>query len=266
MSASSTQTIPSESSADPSAEAETIGRVVFHAAHLLPAQGPITAFVHHNTLHAFEDLEFDEAVRKGAKLFGCHPYLPEKQYREMLTAGRIRPEDIEAVLHEQLGDRGDDLLGFLGTRFSLYRAILNHVLHDGPSVDLRWVIGDTNALNCFRDDARGETKEQLVSDTRHWVMRQLRRLSHASKADFRSNEPQPEVSAGLETRVSQLFQLFDEQMIEKWSDAKWDSFILHLLWQTCEHGASQVAEDPTDWTRDLHSSTRLAAGVDMSGR
>ncbi len=250
MSASSTQTIPSESSADPSAEAETIGRVVFHAAHLLPAQGPITAFVHHNTLHAFEDLEFDEAVRKGAKLFGCHPYLPEKQYREMLTAGRIRPEDIEAVLHEQLGDRGDDLLGFLGTRFSLYRAILNHVLHDGPSVDLRWVIGDTNALNCFRDDASGETKEQLVSDTRHWVMRQLRRLSHASKVDFRSNEPQPEVSAGLETRVSQLFQLFDEQMIEKWSDAKWDSFILHLLWQTCEHGASQVAEDPTDWTKD----------------
>ena len=140
-----------------------IRHAIERGTHLLPAQGPITAFVHHNTLHAFEDLDFDSAVRKGAKIFDCHPYLPEKQYREMLTTGRIRDEDIEAVLIENLGDRADDLLGFLGTRFSLHRAILRHSQHDGPSTDLRWVIGDTNALNRFREDASDEVKNQLIS-------------------------------------------------------------------------------------------------------
>ena len=45
--------------------------------NLLPAQGPINVFIHHNTLHAFEDLPFDEAVKKGAQLYGCQPYLTE---------------------------------------------------------------------------------------------------------------------------------------------------------------------------------------------
>ena len=52
--------------------------VIEHAGDLLPAQGPITVFIHHNTLHAFEDLPFNEAAMKGAAdLFGCQPYLSE---------------------------------------------------------------------------------------------------------------------------------------------------------------------------------------------
>jgi uncharacterized protein len=240
-----------------------IENAIEHAVHLLPAQGPITAFVHHNTLHAFEDLDFDSAVRKGARVFGCHPYLPERQYREMLTTGRIRNEDIEAVLIENLDDRADDLLGFLGTRFGLYRAILRHSLHDGPSVDLRWVIGDTNALNRFREDASGEVKKQLINDTRQWVMRDVRNLvGNTLKSDDEVPENQETIPRELLAEYKLLFDLFGKANVENWNDEKWESFVLHLLWKTCEFGASMAngeaaVEPPSrnmrhrDWVQEL---------------
>src|SRR4051795_4354351 len=77
---------------------DQLGEVIEHASHLLPAQGPITVFIHHNTLHAFEDLSFHEAVKKAAHVFGCHPYLSEDRYRFELSRGRIRFADLQEVI------------------------------------------------------------------------------------------------------------------------------------------------------------------------
>ena len=54
-----------------------LATAIERAAHLLPAQGPIDVFVHHNTLHAFEDQNFDDAVADGLKTFDASPYWPE---------------------------------------------------------------------------------------------------------------------------------------------------------------------------------------------
>ena len=68
---------------------ESLRQSIEHAAHLLPAQGPITVFIHHNTLHAFEELSFTDALKAAAKVFGCQPYLAEERYRAELNRGRI---------------------------------------------------------------------------------------------------------------------------------------------------------------------------------
>lgn len=78
--------------------ADFIRHLVEEAAHFLPAQGPIGVFIHHNTLHAFQHLPFDEAVKAAGELYGAQPYLSEADYRQALAAGRIKVEDIGAVL------------------------------------------------------------------------------------------------------------------------------------------------------------------------
>jgi uncharacterized protein YbcC (UPF0753/DUF2309 family) len=129
-----------------------LAAVIDHLAHLLPAQGPISIFIHHNTLHAFEDLPFEEAVEHAAARFGCEPFLSEARYRDKLAAGRIVVSDVDALLREQLGDRaGRDVAG-VGSRLDLWRAV---VLHGIPAVtgrELSWVLDETSALSRFRTD------------------------------------------------------------------------------------------------------------------
>ena len=72
--------------------------VLAHLAHLLPAQGPIGVFIHHNTLHAFQHLPFEQAVLDASRLFQTEPYMTEAQYREAMRQGRIHAADLDAVL------------------------------------------------------------------------------------------------------------------------------------------------------------------------
>ncbi len=72
--------------------------ILEHVAHLLPTQGPIDVFIHHNTLHAFEDLPFEEAVKSAAKIYDAEAFLPEQRYLEEFRSGRITERDLERAL------------------------------------------------------------------------------------------------------------------------------------------------------------------------
>jgi uncharacterized protein len=197
------------------------------AAHLLPSQGPITVFVHHNTLHAFEDRPFDEGVKAGGGLFGCNPYLPEDRYRKKLESGRIRVEDLEAVLLEDLGDEADRLVASFGTRYALRLSMMQFPLHSGPPAELRWTVAETEALRKFREEVDHAVRDSSIEQTRHWVMR-----------DLRNGGPHDAYASRV---VNGLVDQLGRRSIESWSDQKWESFVLQLLWRVCRKGVVEVS-------------------------
>ncbi|MEN8205268.1 MAG: putative inorganic carbon transporter subunit DabA [Pseudomonadota bacterium] len=74
-------------------------QVIEHFEHILPAQAAIKDFVHHNTLHGFQQLPFPQALAAANKVTGAYGYLPEEQFQAGYRAGRISREDLEQVLN-----------------------------------------------------------------------------------------------------------------------------------------------------------------------
>jgi uncharacterized protein YbcC (UPF0753/DUF2309 family) len=127
-------------------------RTIDRLADLLPAQGPISIFIHHNTLHAFERLPFEEAVEHAAVRLGREPYLAESRYRDKLASGRIRPKDVEALLVEQLGASAAKDVAGVGSRLDLWRAVVLHGIPAASGQELAWILEETEALTRFRTD------------------------------------------------------------------------------------------------------------------
>ena len=148
------------------AEATTdLGTIIEHAAHLLPAQGPIDVFIHHNTLHAFEDLPFEEAVVEAARVFGSEPFLSEDRYRRELDRGRIRAVDIDAVLaDERAGREEPSLAGGRVALRSLHRLLLLHDVRQESDAEVRWTLTESDVLERLREDLAPEVRWKLVTD------------------------------------------------------------------------------------------------------
>jgi len=82
-----------------------VGEMLAHLRHYLPSQGPIKDFIHHNTLHMFQEqgMTFHEAIRSASELYGAVEYLPLSTYRAMYAEGKIS----EAALTQVLLNAGD---------------------------------------------------------------------------------------------------------------------------------------------------------------
>ncbi|TWU21565.1 hypothetical protein Pla52o_37520 [Novipirellula galeiformis] len=220
-----------------------------HAAHYLPSQGPISIFVHHNTLHSFEEMPFDEAVVEGGKLYGCEPYLSEGRYRDELNRGRISVDDLRQVLMDHLEEEADELVASFGTRYTLRLAMLQMTLHSVPDAELRWLLAETDMLRHFRDDISAPRREQMIQRTRAWVMRDRELASHPSAPVASAATSEADASEQLRgTTASRLPPIVETLIaesggdkIQSWSDAQWEAFVLKLLWRICRAGVSTTS-------------------------
>lgn len=244
---------------DPDADLDRLRHVIDHAAHVLPAQGPITVFIHHNILHAFEDLPFEQAVVEGGRIFGCQPFLTEERYRAELGRGRIRFDELRTELDEDLGGRAGEPVAGLAARRDLRLGMLQYPLPTAPVGELLWYVAETDALRKARPDVSAAVRGRLVAETRRWVLRGLRGGAEAARNGHRpAGRPAPDWLRAVLDR----FQ--DAAAIELWDDETWEAFTLHAVWRICLAGVRGVPEAaPPPPPRARHRDLLLRApGVD----
>ena len=140
-----------------------LARIIDALAHVLPAQGPISIFIHHNTLHAFEHLTFEDAVEQAGVRNGCQPFLAEPRYRDKLASGRILAKDVEWLLAEQLGAEAASDVAGVGSRLEFWRAVVLHGIPTASGRELSWILEETTTLSRFRTDLPAPARSALAA-------------------------------------------------------------------------------------------------------
>jgi uncharacterized protein YbcC (UPF0753/DUF2309 family) len=72
--------------------------------HYLPEQAALKDFIHQNTLHAFQNMKFYDAVRTASEMFGYKVSLSLAEFRSFYASKKIRKEIMEKVIIERKGE------------------------------------------------------------------------------------------------------------------------------------------------------------------
>ncbi len=78
--------------------------VLHELKHYLPSQQALKDFIHHNSLHAFQQMKFYDAIFKASKIFGFQVHLQLPEFRELYTTGRIREDVLQMVIADKKGN------------------------------------------------------------------------------------------------------------------------------------------------------------------
>ncbi len=72
--------------------------VLHELKHYLPAQAPLKDFIHHNTLHGFQSMKFNDGIRRASEIFGYKTSLSIDEYRQLYKDKKIREDILEKVI------------------------------------------------------------------------------------------------------------------------------------------------------------------------
>jgi len=167
-------TVSQPSTDAPRTPRQLVEHAIQHLDHVLPAQAPILNFVHHNTLHGYQHLPFEEALAAAEALTGIHPYLPDAAFRKLFRADRIVAADLEAVFAQRPELDIERVLAQVGERAIRRGEVLHIALVYGVEPlalnDLIWRIEELNATGQFAEDVPEPARQRLLmSAQRHGV-------------------------------------------------------------------------------------------------
>ena len=187
-----------------------------------PDKGLILDFVHHNTLHGFQHLPFDEALAAFEALTGICGYLPEALNRDFYRQGRINDRDLAAALAKCPALQAEQIVCTLKdrviTRKDIYSIALLFDLKGITVSQLNWQIEELRALDTIQADVPESIRSQLFTDDTHQgnVIKQLWE-SILTKLDLQQAALHPEalLDLSLEQAEEWLSAHQDMQQREK---------------------------------------------------
>ncbi|MFQ5643457.1 MAG: DUF2309 domain-containing protein [Thiogranum sp.] len=142
-------------------------QVIEHLQHVLPGQAAIRDFVHHNTLHGYEHLDFPEALEAAYRTTGASGYLPDEEFRKLYRQGRIELADLRAVLRESTELKVDDTIFRCGERDvrreDIYLATLLHPFKPVTGAQLGWQVEEMDAFRAVQADVDAQARAQLLA-------------------------------------------------------------------------------------------------------
>ena len=87
--------------------------------HFLPSQGPLKDFIHHNTLHAFQNKPFHQGLTEAAQIFGYKVYLSLEEFQNLFEKREIS----DVILNQKIDAfNADNLYGISFTKQQLLNA------------------------------------------------------------------------------------------------------------------------------------------------
>lgn len=76
-------------------------QIIHKIKHFLPSQAVLKDFVHHNTLHAVQELNFHEGITKSESVFGYSVYLQLNEFRELYKKKKISEKMLVSEIKNQ---------------------------------------------------------------------------------------------------------------------------------------------------------------------
>ncbi len=150
-----------------------------HWGHLLPSQGPMTTFVHHNTLHGLQHEPFERAVAEAEELLGGRACEPVERSRARYRTGRITDDDLDASFAGRAEYGPPEVIGSIGGRTVTDAAIRRcHLLHGVNALTpatLRYALVE-GATSRFSTDVGQDARDRLLSTAQQELAAGLSRV------------------------------------------------------------------------------------------
>ncbi|MDG4553409.1 MAG: DUF2309 domain-containing protein [Candidatus Competibacter sp.] len=146
---------------------QIVEQAIAHLDHVLPGQAPILNFVHHNTLHGYQHLPFEQALAAAEQLTGIRAYLPEEHFRALYRTGRITDTDLDAAFARRAALETEAVLVRAGDRDirrgEVLRVALVHGVEALPLSQLIWRIEEFDVTRRFQSDVPATVRQRLLA-------------------------------------------------------------------------------------------------------